>query len=147
VLAELTSLIWSNLGTFVPLVGFVGVLVGVATAIHIRRPADDADAEWRYRDGSSDRLRLSPVASHVNVPAARQMARNLLAVAIAMPFFVLAGLVIQPGGFRGMIYEPPWYELSLPWVGAFGYLFGLGWMIRIYRADPEPDEPTWRYRC
>ena len=75
------------------------------------------------------------------------MARNLLAVAIAMPFFVLAELVIQPGCLCGMFYEPTWYEIALPWVGAFGYLFGLGWMIRIYRADPEPDEPTWRYRC
>ena len=23
--------------------------------------------------------------------------------------------------------------------------FGLSWMVRIYRADPEPGEPTWRY--
>ena len=23
---------------------------------------------------------------------------------------------------------------------------GLVWMIRIYRADPEPDQRAWRYR-
>ena len=45
-----------------------------------------------------------------------------------------------------MFNEAPWYEAALPWAAAAGYLFGLGWMIRIYRADPEPDEPTWRYR-
>lgn len=50
------------------------------------------------------------------------------------------------GAMSGNPSEPPWYEVALPWAGAAGYLIGLGWMIRIYRADPEPDEPTWRYR-
>ena len=73
------------------------------------------------------------------------MARALLIAAIAMPAFVVLLRVTQPGLSGGM-YEPQWYEVALPWAGVAGYLLGLSWMIRIYRADPEPDERTWRYR-
>jgi hypothetical protein len=31
-------------------------------------------------------------------------------------------------------------------VGAAGVAVGLIWMIRILRADPEPDAAGWRYR-
>jgi hypothetical protein len=31
-------------------------------------------------------------------------------------------------------------------VGAAGIIVGFAWMIRIYRADPEPDQRVWRYR-
>jgi hypothetical protein len=30
--------------------------------------------------------------------------------------------------------------------GVGGMLLGLAWMIRIYRADPEPDESSFRFR-
>jgi hypothetical protein len=118
VLAELASLIWSNLPTFVPLVGFVGLLVGVAMVIRI----------------------------DVDVRGARRMSRILLAVTIALPFVGLAALIAQPGGPSPMFDARPWYAHVLPWAGAIGYLIGLGWMIRIYRADPEPEEASWRYR-
>lgn len=117
-LAELASLIRSNLGILVPLVGLVGALVGLAIAIRIR----------------------------ADVPAARRMARALLAVTLALPFIALVGVAMQPGGPSPMFDARPWYAHVLPWVGATAYVVGLGWMIRIYRADPEPDEPTWRYR-
>lgn len=77
------------------------------------------------------------------------MARALLIAAIAMPAVVGVWWILEPfvmGAMSGNPSEPPWYEVALPWAGAAGYLIGLGWMIRIYRADPEPDEPTWRYR-
>lgn len=31
-------------------------------------------------------------------------------------------------------------------VAIVGVLVGLVWMIRIHRADPEPDQHAWRYR-
>jgi hypothetical protein len=30
--------------------------------------------------------------------------------------------------------------------GILGIVIGLTWMIRILRADPEPDAKAWRYR-
>ncbi len=70
----------------------------------------------------------------------------LLLFGVLLP--ILAGFLwlAAPGGFRPMIYEPPWYETALPWVGAGGYLFGLGWMIlrltvlgaHIWQETPGP---------
>ena len=64
-----------------------------------------------------------------DVRAAQATAAMLLLFGVLLP--ILAGFLwlAAPGGFRPMIYEPPWYETALPWVGAGGYLFGLGWMI------------------
>ena len=31
-------------------------------------------------------------------------------------------------------------------LAAAGILIGFTWMVRIYRADPEPDQRAWRYR-
>jgi hypothetical protein len=156
VLVDLLDVIWSNLGILVPIAGFVGVLVGVALTHRSTRGEDDPVAAWRYRDLASDPSLLHPRleerrfmprsgSARVDLPAARRKARALLIAAIAMPFFVLVLWVMQPGFGRGM-YEPQWYEVALPWAGAAAYLLGLGWMIRIYRADPEPGDPTWRYR-
>lgn len=86
------------------------------------------------------------VRSDVNVRGARRLARIILTVTLAMPLLVLAGLVFEPAGPTPMFSGLLWYVELLPWAGAAAYVVGLGWMIRIYRADPEPDEPTWRYR-
>jgi hypothetical protein len=150
VLVDLLEKIWSNLGIVVPIAGFIGALVGVALIHRSTRREVDPIAEWRYRDLASDPSLLHPrleerryvpwsVSTRVDLPTARRNARTLLIASIAMPVVLL--WVLQPviGGVQ-------WYEVALPCVGALGYLVGLGWMIRIYRADPEPDEPTWRYR-
>jgi hypothetical protein len=34
----------------------------------------------------------------------------------------------------------------IPLLGIAGTIVGLVLMIRIYRADPEPDQRAWRYR-
>lgn len=78
-----------------------------------------------------------------------ESSRAMIIFAILLAAATLFVLIAQPGGFRGMFYEPPWYEVALPWVAAAGYLVGLAWMIWIYRRshlEPEPDEPVWRYR-
>lgn len=79
------------------------------------------------------------------VREARLIGRGLITVAVVLPFLVLIAWVMQPGGISPM-YEPPWYAAALPWAGVAGYLLGLGWMIRIYRANPERGERSWRYR-
>lgn len=113
----LIQIVRSNLDVIVLFAATAGTLVGVAIA-----------------------------TARTDIRAARQMSRFLLAVAIVLPFVLLLALVAQPAGFSAMFYESPWYQVALPWAGAIGYLTGLGWMIRIYRADPEPGETTWRYR-
>jgi hypothetical protein len=145
VLIELIEMVSSNLGTLVPLAGFVGVLVAAAVTIRVSRADDEAVARWRYRVPASIEGPRKPRPSTEDALAGRMMARQLLAVAIALPFLVLIGWVMLPGSISGM-YDPAWYEEALPWAGALGYLIGLGWMIRIYRANPEAGKTTWRYR-
>ena len=144
----------------VPIAGFVIILVAVALLLRSTRGEDEPVARWRYRDLESDpsllhprleerRFSPSPGSTRVDLLPARRMARALLIAAIAMPAVVGVWWILQPfvmDMMSGVPSEPPWYEVALPWAGAAGYLIGLGWMIRIYRADPEPDEPTWRYR-
>ena len=142
-IADLLQTISSNL-RILPIAGFIGLLVGVALIQRSMRPEDDPVARWRYRDVASDPS-PPPRSTKIDLAAARRMSRALLVAALAMPVVVVVLWIVEPGGLRGF-YQPPWYEVALPWVGAVGYLIGLGWMVRIYRADPEPDEPTWRYR-
>jgi hypothetical protein len=154
----LTGLIGSHLGILVPLAGFVGVFVGVGLILRISHAEEKAPASsWRFRDLASDpallhpaieERRYSPRSARRDVASARRMARTMLAAAVALPVFVLLAWLIQPGDIGPMFsYEPPWYLVALPWAGAAGYVLGLGWMIRIYRANPEPGDRTWRYRA
>jgi hypothetical protein len=146
----------SDLGLLVPLAGFLGVLLAAAITISLSRGEGDPVARWRYRESRQEVPRYREPRHEVPVPepvrrppdalAARRMARLLIGIAIVVPILMLVAWIAQPGGIEPMFHEPPWYAAALPWACAAGYLFGLGWMIRIYRADPEPDDPTWRYR-
>lgn len=61
------------------------------------------------------------------------------------------------GGVVALFLGPFWFVASPGWMGggpdprwmlaglAVGIL-GFAWMVRIYRADPEPDQHAWRYR-
>jgi fatty acid desaturase len=82
-----------------------------------------------------------------DVREARRAATGLIAIAIATLPITLFLWAAAPGGIQPMMYEPPWSVTAVPVVGAASWLFGLGWMIQIYRADPEPGERTWRYRA
>jgi hypothetical protein len=46
-----------------------------------------------------------------------------------------------------MFLEPPIGSKVITALGVVGPIVGLVWMIRIYRADPEPDQHAWRYRA
>jgi hypothetical protein len=68
------------------------------------------------------------------------------AAAIGLGAFVGAVELLQPTYIGPMFETPPpdpWLT-SLPAFGALGYLVGLAWMIRIYRADPERHRSWWR---
>ncbi len=151
------DLLTGNLGLLVPLAGFLLLLLAAAITIRLSRGESEAVARWRYRERRHDVPRHREPRQEVPVPeqarpyagplAARRMARLLIGTAIVLPILTFFAWIAQPGFTGGpMFYEAPWYEAALPWAAAAGYLFGLGWMIRIYRADPEPDRGTWRYR-
>lgn len=77
----------------------------------------------------------------------RDLARAELAIAAIVGFVVVPFLyVAAPGGIEPMFYEPPWQETALAGIAVAGTLIGFTWMVRIYRADPEPDQEAWRYR-
>jgi hypothetical protein len=80
------------------------------------------------------------------VREARLVGRGLIAVAITTGVLMFFLLMAAPGDFRPMFYEPPWYVSAIPLAGICVWTFGLAWMIRIYRANSEPGERTWRYR-
>ena len=46
-----------------------------------------------------------------------------------------------------MFLEPPVWSKVLTALAVVGVIVGLVWMVRIYRADPEPDQKAWRYRA
>lgn len=76
----------------------------------------------------------------------RRRARALIVLAVVCGIVTLLACVAQPGYMRPMFAATPWPVQLLPVVGLAIYFIGLGWMVRIYRADPEPYRRSWRYR-
>jgi hypothetical protein len=72
----------------------------------------------------------------------RELARRELAF-VAFLIVAAAFVWVARPGFMG---GTAWWEDWLAPAGLIGVLIGLVWMIRIYRADPEPDQRAWRYR-
>jgi len=70
----------------------------------------------------------------------------MIRVAVACGAALLVGWIALPGYVHPMFGPVPWYTDWLPVVAVAIYFLGLGWMVRIYRADPEPDAHNWRYR-
>lgn len=138
-------------GTQGPPVGLIGIamaVVGLIWMIRIYRGTFEPDQNaWRYR-----RLgRAMPLRPEDNVGDVARGRRGrtigramIIFAALVLPASVLILFIAAPGFTGGSIgaTEPPPIEL----VGAAIYILGLGWMIRIYRANPEPDQGAWRYR-
>jgi len=72
----------------------------------------------------------------------------------------LARVELAGAGFLGLVWAPFLYVAAPGWMGpqppewqtvgpvgfgSVGIAFGLIWSIGIYRADPEPDQRSWRY--
>jgi hypothetical protein len=75
----------------------------------------------------------------------RSLARVELAVAAFSGFVLAPFLFLAQPGFMGPPL-PDWQIIGPLVVAAAGILIGFTWMVRIYRADPEPDQRAWRYR-
>ncbi len=134
---------------FVPLSALLVYFIGLAwmLRIHRRSHLEPETSSWRYRDAA-----LAPGAIDKRLPRWRwdglrgkAVARAMIVFAVLLPLAILFAWIAQPGFTGGGLGEP-WYVTALPWIGLTGYAIGLAWMIRIYRADPEPKLPTWRYR-
>jgi hypothetical protein len=78
-------------------------------------------------------------------PFGRSVARVEIGVAAGTGFVVAPFLSVAAPGFMGPP-PPDWQVIGSLVVGAAGILIGFAWMIRIFRADPEPDQGAWRYR-
>jgi hypothetical protein len=75
----------------------------------------------------------------------RRQARLILFIAIAMDAFVCFLFVSAPGSIGPPLTEPPSQViLVVPAIGIALNLIGLGWMVRIYRADPDAQQSSWR---
>jgi hypothetical protein len=83
--------------------------------------------------------------SNAKARRGREIARGLvMAVLVLLAFvgFLFLGLPDR----SGPLFEPGLIEWIVPGLGIMGILVGLAWMVRILRADPEPDSSAWRYR-
>ena len=75
----------------------------------------------------------------------RDFARAELAGAAFVGFVIAPFSYLAAPGFMGG--RPPDLPIiGVAGVGFAGILIGFLWMVRIYRADPEPDQRAWRYR-
>jgi fatty acid desaturase len=68
-----------------------------------------------------------------------------LAIGFLAPVVLAFIFVAAPGTIGGGWFHPLWVTL-LPWAGGAGVVFGLAWMVRLSRPDPEGGERDWRYR-
>ena len=66
-----------------------------------------------------------------------------IAAVIAVGFLFLMAPSFTGGGMHERAFDAADASLVL---GAAGLVVGFAWMIRIYRASPEPDPHVWRYR-
>jgi hypothetical protein len=83
--------------------------------------------------------------SNAKARRGREIARGLVtAVLVALAFVVI--LFLNLPNRTGPLFEPRLIEWIAPGTGILGILVGLAWMVRILRADPEPDTFAWRYR-
>jgi peptidoglycan/LPS O-acetylase OafA/YrhL len=99
---------------------------------HVDRWAYGADMDDERRQRRMDRV--------------GQAIRIELAVGFLSPV-VLAFIFLAAPGFTGGGMFEPGYVTLLPWIGGAGVIFGLVWLVRLSRIDPEAGERSWRYRA
>ncbi len=75
----------------------------------------------------------------------------MIALTVMFIFLGVFLFVAAPGTMGGPMFRVPfWYDAlydDLYVLGVVGTIVGLVWMVRIHRADPEPDQHAWRYRA
>jgi hypothetical protein len=76
----------------------------------------------------------------------RDTARWMLLVALVVDAFGVCLWIAAPNFIEAARIGPPsTLESLVPVVGVAMNVVGLGWMVRIYRADPEAHSSFWRY--
>jgi NADH:ubiquinone oxidoreductase subunit K len=126
-----------------PVVAVASYSIGLGWMLRIYRArTEPGERTWRYRD--TDDTAGGPALKTTVGQRGRRIARGLIVLAIAWGLAALLLWVAQPGFMDPMSGTREWSPL--PIVGIASYFIGLGLMIRIYRAQPEPGERTWRYR-
>jgi hypothetical protein len=83
--------------------------------------------------------------SNAKARRGRASARSLFAAVLILLAFVGFLFLSLPNTFHPD-FEPSLIEWIGPGLGILGILVGLAWMVRILRAEPEPDSSAWRYR-
>ena len=128
----------------IELFGFAMAVVGYIWMIrNIRADPEPIQHIWRYR--RIDRVMPLPpdrtVAASERARRGRAIARAMI-WAVTVVFFVsVFWFVARPALLYG--FQP----LPIELVGIAMAVLGLLWMVRIYRANPEPDQHAWRYRA
>jgi hypothetical protein len=139
-------------GVVTSLAGVAGVVVGLTWMIRIYRSDPEPDQHaWRYRQ----RRRPSSAGDRPSMTRGqrgREIGRGLIALAIYAIGLAAFLVITSPAGSSPMMgygprVGPVPVDALLLLVGITGIVGGLVWMIRIHRADPEPDQHAWRYRA
>jgi hypothetical protein len=85
----------------------------------------------------------SMAESNAKAQRGRRIAREMFAGALLILVVIAFFMLVAP---NTMGPEPDSRATLLSAVGVLGVAIGLLWMVRILRADPEPDTAAWRYR-
>jgi hypothetical protein len=131
-----------------------GFVIGGAWLLRVARSDPERDHHgWRYRD--RDRAATERIATTIRSDAedepmvrgrrGRVWGRLELILAAGVVFVVAPLVWLATPLFPGL---QPRADLLLAAYGlaAVGLVGGFAWMVRIHRADPEPQQRTWRYR-
>jgi hypothetical protein len=77
--------------------------------------------------------------SNERARSGRRAARNMILSVVMVVGFAGFLWIAAPNPIGGFGVRPTPWSLILPAAGLLGIVIGLVWMIRIYRANPEPD--------
>ena len=81
--------------------------------------------------------------SNARAHRGRLLARQMFGLALFAIFLASFLFVAAPNFIGGMASGP---DPGVTALGISGLIVGFAWMVRILRADPDPDAKAWRYR-
>jgi hypothetical protein len=119
------------------------VVIGLASAgtlwiLRIARADPEADAMMDLNEFMEE--------SNARARRGRRLARIMFAgalMSLGIPAFLF---VAAPNSMGQTGNDPGPIGLTVPAIAIVGLVVGFVWMVRIFRADPEPDAKSWRYR-
>ena len=83
--------------------------------------------------------------SNARARRGRLLARQMFGLAV-FAIFLAAFMFVAAPNFTGSTPSSGAFTVAAPALGIAGLVVGLVWMVRILRADPEPEAKGWRYR-